>query len=254
MPGSLLLATGIRTMKESPFGPPTRQSSDQPCFLIMNAVLKMIRAVKSGLHGRDKDKYKMMDIKNHKSIHLIGIGGAGVSGLAFNLSKMGKIISGSDINENDNIKSLINAGMNISIGHNAGNIPPDTDLSGAGFGYDDGPLPDYEELSGAGRRRDSGADYDEPELPDYEELSGAGRRKDSDDSSTAQRKRRSKKRPTRRPLPSSSVKGARRKKGASRGTGYKGLSKAETPAAGSTDTDDAKKPTPRRRPTPEESR
>ena len=72
--------------------------------------------------------HSMINIKNHQAIHMVGIGGAGMSGLALNLAKMGKIVSGSDIAENENVKNLVSAGIPISIGHNAGNISSAIDL------------------------------------------------------------------------------------------------------------------------------
>jgi len=75
----------------------------------------------------DKGHLKI-DIKHHQAVHMVGIGGAGMSGLALNLMKMGKTVSGSDITENENVKNLRSAGILIYIGHNAGNIPSAIDL------------------------------------------------------------------------------------------------------------------------------
>jgi len=70
----------------------------------------------------------MIDINKHQAVHLIGIGGAGMSGLALNLVKMGKTVSGSDIARNENVNNLIASGIRIAISHNSGNIPPNADL------------------------------------------------------------------------------------------------------------------------------
>ncbi len=55
-------------------------------------------------------------------IHFVGIGGIGMSGIAEVLHNMGFTVSGSDINENANVKMLKDMGIKISIGHNAINV------------------------------------------------------------------------------------------------------------------------------------
>lgn len=59
---------------------------------------------------------------NLKRIHFIGIGGAGMSGLAKVLTEQGLKISGSDIKESNNTKNLRDLGVDIKIGHKASNI------------------------------------------------------------------------------------------------------------------------------------
>jgi UDP-N-acetylmuramate--alanine ligase len=58
--------------------------------------------------------------KNH--IHLIGIGGIGMSGLAELLINLGYQVSGSDISESDSVKKLRDLGADIKIGHHPENI------------------------------------------------------------------------------------------------------------------------------------
>lgn len=60
--------------------------------------------------------------KNDGYIHFIAIGGIGMSGLAKILLESGYKVSGSDIKNNANIKSLENAGGRIKIGHDSENI------------------------------------------------------------------------------------------------------------------------------------
>lgn len=60
-----------------------------------------------------------MDIN---SIHFVGIGGIGISGLARYLQAQGIKISGSDINESCQTKYLRNLGVKIAIPHNASNV------------------------------------------------------------------------------------------------------------------------------------
>lgn len=63
-----------------------------------------------------------------KNIHLVGIGGIGVSGLAFLLRDKGYTVRGSDTEENSNTRMLKNAGITVYIGHKVENVSMDTDL------------------------------------------------------------------------------------------------------------------------------
>jgi len=61
-------------------------------------------------------KYKV------KSIHFVGIGGSGMSGIAEVLLNLGYKISGSDITDNDAIQRLYSLGAKINFGHAAVNV------------------------------------------------------------------------------------------------------------------------------------
>ncbi|MFA5035516.1 MAG: UDP-N-acetylmuramate--L-alanine ligase [Candidatus Margulisiibacteriota bacterium] len=63
-----------------------------------------------------------LDFNKVKSIHLVGIGGCGVSGLAKILHEIGFKVSGSDIKENPNTVRLKDLGVKIYIGHDANNV------------------------------------------------------------------------------------------------------------------------------------
>jgi UDP-N-acetylmuramate--alanine ligase len=54
-----------------------------------------------------------------KNIHLIGIGGTGMNGIAEVLLNLGYAVSGTDIQENESTQRLARLGANISIGHAA---------------------------------------------------------------------------------------------------------------------------------------
>ncbi len=56
------------------------------------------------------------------TIHFVGIGGIGMSGIAEVLSMLGYSVQGSDIAENGNVKRLRAAGIPIAIGHDAANL------------------------------------------------------------------------------------------------------------------------------------
>ena len=57
-------------------------------------------------------------IKKFKKIHMIGIGGVSMSGIAAILQNFGFEVTGSDMNNSETIKSLQNKGIKITIGHN----------------------------------------------------------------------------------------------------------------------------------------
>jgi UDP-N-acetylmuramate--alanine ligase len=57
-----------------------------------------------------------------KNIHFVGIGGAGMSGIAEILHNLGYRISGSDQHESATTKALARRGIRIAIGHDAANI------------------------------------------------------------------------------------------------------------------------------------
>ncbi|CAH9019318.1 UDP-N-acetylmuramate--L-alanine ligase [Candidatus Nitrosacidococcus sp. I8] len=57
-----------------------------------------------------------------RRIHLIGIGGVGMGGIAEVLINLGYVVSGSDLNKNQFIERLVNLGAKINIGHHAQHI------------------------------------------------------------------------------------------------------------------------------------
>lgn len=56
------------------------------------------------------------------TIHFVGIGGIGMSGIAEILRNLGYVVQGSDVAENYNTKRLENSGIKIFTGHHADNI------------------------------------------------------------------------------------------------------------------------------------
>ncbi len=61
-------------------------------------------------------------VKNNITVHFIGIGGIGMSGIAEVILKMGYSVTGSDIAESKNVLRLKTLGAKINIGHAAENI------------------------------------------------------------------------------------------------------------------------------------
>ena len=74
----------------------------------------------------------MIDFSNYLSPgrkgHLIGIGGVSMSSLAEVLCGMDIVITGSDMNDNPNVRSLRGRGIKVYIGHKAENIDADVDF------------------------------------------------------------------------------------------------------------------------------
>ena len=60
--------------------------------------------------------------KKIKHIHFVGIGGAGMIGIARVLLKKGYKISGSDINDSIELKKIRKDGAKVYIGHSETNI------------------------------------------------------------------------------------------------------------------------------------
>lgn len=67
----------------------------------------------------------MLDINNNKKVHLIGIGGVGMTPLAIYLKDAGFDVTGSDIQDFRFKNVLLSKGIKVSIGHSSKNVPPD---------------------------------------------------------------------------------------------------------------------------------
>lgn len=55
-------------------------------------------------------------------IHMVGIGGTGMNGIAEVLHNLGYIVSGSDMSENAAVRHLQRLGVDVAIGHSAANL------------------------------------------------------------------------------------------------------------------------------------
>lgn len=69
-----------------------------------------------------------MKLSHLKSVHFVGIGGAGVSGLARIALQAGLRVSGSDLAGNDLTRRLSEQGATIYIGHHAAQVPAEANL------------------------------------------------------------------------------------------------------------------------------
>ncbi|TYK65348.1 UDP-N-acetylmuramate--L-alanine ligase [Colwellia echini] len=70
----------------------------------------------------NSNSVRMPEMRRVKRIHFVGIGGAGMGGIAEVLLNEGYQISGSDIGENQVVKRLTALGAEIVIGHSADNV------------------------------------------------------------------------------------------------------------------------------------
>lgn len=61
-------------------------------------------------------------LEKKRKIHFIGIGGVGMSGLALILARLGHIVSGCDIANSKYLKSLMEAGIEIYLGHDISHL------------------------------------------------------------------------------------------------------------------------------------
>lgn len=58
-----------------------------------------------------------------RRIHLIGVGGAGMSGLAWAAHRLGASVTGSDRSDSTYMERLRKAGVRVVVGHDPGNLP-----------------------------------------------------------------------------------------------------------------------------------
>jgi UDP-N-acetylmuramate--alanine ligase len=62
------------------------------------------------------------DLAAPKRIHVVGIGGAGMSAIAGVLARMGHIVSGSDLKPSVNLERLRGLGVDVHVGHDAAHV------------------------------------------------------------------------------------------------------------------------------------
>jgi UDP-N-acetylmuramate--alanine ligase len=68
-----------------------------------------------------------IDLGSPQRVHVVGVGGAGMSAIATVLARMGHTVTGSDLKTSTGLTRLEGLGVHVDIGHDAGNVPPDTD-------------------------------------------------------------------------------------------------------------------------------
>ena len=65
---------------------------------------------------------KSFDFKNTRRVHIIGVGGAGMSAIAEVLTTMGYSVTGSDLKESSSIHKLRTVGVRVAVGHSPDNV------------------------------------------------------------------------------------------------------------------------------------
>jgi len=68
-----------------------------------------------------------LDLTRPRRIHIVGIGGVGMSAIALLLARMGHTVSGSDLKESVALARLEAAGVHVAVGNRAENVPSDAD-------------------------------------------------------------------------------------------------------------------------------
>ncbi|MEX2628097.1 MAG: UDP-N-acetylmuramate--L-alanine ligase, partial [Ilumatobacteraceae bacterium] len=63
-----------------------------------------------------------LDLGRRRRVHVVGIGGPGMSAIALALAQMGHVVSGSDIRERSVLDRLRAAGVTVHIGHRRGHV------------------------------------------------------------------------------------------------------------------------------------
>jgi UDP-N-acetylmuramate--alanine ligase len=64
-----------------------------------------------------------LDLSEPRAIHIVGVGGAGMSAIATVLARMGHRVSGSDLRESPPLERLSILGVTTHVGHAAANLP-----------------------------------------------------------------------------------------------------------------------------------
>ena len=62
------------------------------------------------------------DLSTKKRIHVVGVGGPGMSAIAQVLVEMGHEVSGSDIKDSETVQRLREIGVVINVGHDAASV------------------------------------------------------------------------------------------------------------------------------------
>lgn len=68
-----------------------------------------------------------LDLASARAVHVVGIGGAGMSAIATVLARMGHRVSGSDLKESPALERLRLLGIDARVGHRAEHVPADVD-------------------------------------------------------------------------------------------------------------------------------
>ena len=70
-----------------------------------------------------RDLPRDLDLSHPRTVHIVGVGGAGMSAIATVLARMGHRVTGSDLKESASTERLRLAGVEVRIGHAAEHVP-----------------------------------------------------------------------------------------------------------------------------------
>lgn len=73
------------------------------------------------------DTRRELDLSAPRRVHVVGVGGAGMSAIATVLARMGHRVTGSDLKESRGLERLRLLGVRADVGHRAENVPADAD-------------------------------------------------------------------------------------------------------------------------------
>lgn len=73
------------------------------------------------------DQSEVVDLSSSRAIHIVGVGGAGMSAIAGVLKAMGHRVTGSDLKSSAGLERLAAHGVEVAVGHDARNVPPGVD-------------------------------------------------------------------------------------------------------------------------------
>ena len=79
-------------------------------------------------HATAADPDVAVDLAGMSRVHIVGLGGAAMQAIAAVLAAMGKSVSGSDLRDSSGLVRLRAAGVQVSVGHDAANVPDDVEL------------------------------------------------------------------------------------------------------------------------------
>ena len=73
------------------------------------------------------DTRRELDLSSPRRVHVVGVGGAGMSAIATVLARMGHRVTGSDLKQSRGLERLRLLGVRADVGHSAENVPADAD-------------------------------------------------------------------------------------------------------------------------------
>jgi len=77
---------------------------------------------------RELERMKALELKSVRRVHLVGVAGSGLSGMARLLCSMGMDVTGSEPRESSTLQRLRDSGIRCMVGHSGENLPEDADL------------------------------------------------------------------------------------------------------------------------------